>query len=336
MSDPTRRERLLTFLLLPTIVVAVLVLAGIMFRSSFQLERLREQSVVEATLLLANEKADRLDKRIIEQDNAVRSIVDVAERAEFGARWIESAALQTPTVRAVLLARPHLAGFGRGRRRVARSWPGERAVSTPARALHVARHEDRRSRRTTSSGTCIEPTAVRRTSSAIGRRSAEDAATSWSSGTTCRASSTTSSRALRRRPAEPHQRRRCRRARRLRTAARARGPDARTAVRNHALQVDRQRDHDLGRGARRCRAAAARARDGPRRAFELGRHFRPGRGRARRSARAAALELEERLRRQRVARAQDAALARAHVRRALAERTRRDGGKAAPVPLRSS
>ena len=103
MSDPTRRERLLTFLLLPAIVVAVLVLAGIMFRSSFQLERLREQSVVEATLLLANEKADRLDKRIIEQDNSVRSIIDVAERAEFGARWIESAAIQTPTVRAVLL-----------------------------------------------------------------------------------------------------------------------------------------------------------------------------------------------------------------------------------------
>jgi two-component system phosphate regulon sensor histidine kinase PhoR len=103
MSDPTRRERLLTFLLLPAIVVAVLVLAGIMFRSSFQLERLREQSVVEATLLLANEKADRLDKRIIEQDNAVRSIVDVSERSDFGARWIESAAIQTPTVRAVLL-----------------------------------------------------------------------------------------------------------------------------------------------------------------------------------------------------------------------------------------
>jgi two-component system phosphate regulon sensor histidine kinase PhoR len=103
MSDPTRCERLLTFLLLPAIVVAVLVLAGVMFRSSFQLERLREQSVVEATLLLANEKADRLDKRIIEQDNAVRSIVDVTERSEFGAKWIESAAIQTPTVRAVFL-----------------------------------------------------------------------------------------------------------------------------------------------------------------------------------------------------------------------------------------
>jgi len=94
---------LLTFLLLPAIVLAVLVLEGVMFRSSFQLEKLREQSVVEATLLLANEKADRLDKRIIEQDNAVRSVIDVGERDGFGAKWLESAALQTPTVRAVLV-----------------------------------------------------------------------------------------------------------------------------------------------------------------------------------------------------------------------------------------
>lgn len=103
MADRPPRERLFTFLLLPAIVLAVLVLASVMFRSSFQLERLREQSVVEATLLLANEKADRLDKRIIEQDNAVRSMLDVNERERFGDRWLESAALQTPTVRAVLL-----------------------------------------------------------------------------------------------------------------------------------------------------------------------------------------------------------------------------------------
>ncbi len=103
MPDRPRRERMLTFLLLPAIVVGVLVLASVMFRSSFQLEKLREQSVIEATLLLANEKADRLDKRIIEQDNAVRSVIDPNEREEFGAKWLESAALQTPTVLSVLL-----------------------------------------------------------------------------------------------------------------------------------------------------------------------------------------------------------------------------------------
>jgi two-component system, OmpR family, phosphate regulon sensor histidine kinase PhoR len=74
-----------------------------MFRSSFQLEKLREQSVVEATLSLANERADRLDKRIIEQDNAVRSVLDLSQRSDFGSKWLETAALQTPTVRALFL-----------------------------------------------------------------------------------------------------------------------------------------------------------------------------------------------------------------------------------------
>jgi two-component system phosphate regulon sensor histidine kinase PhoR len=103
MADAASRERLLTFLLLPSIVVAVLVLAGVMFRSSFQLEKLREQSVIEATLLLANEKADRLDKHIIEQDNAVRAAIDAGERDDFGQEWLKAAPVQTPTVRAVLL-----------------------------------------------------------------------------------------------------------------------------------------------------------------------------------------------------------------------------------------
>ncbi len=102
-AERTRREQMLTFLLLPAIVIAVLVLSGVMFRSSFQLEKLREQSVVEATLSLANERADRLDKRIIEQDNAVRSVLDLTERSDFGSKWLETAALQTPTVRAVFL-----------------------------------------------------------------------------------------------------------------------------------------------------------------------------------------------------------------------------------------
>jgi len=110
MADRTRRERLVTFLLLPGVVVAVLVLAGIKFGSSFKLEQLREQSVVEATLLLANEKADRLDKRIIEQDNAVASLVNLGQPERFGEEWLEVAPIQTPTVRAVLavdLSSPH-------------------------------------------------------------------------------------------------------------------------------------------------------------------------------------------------------------------------------------
>src|SRR5688500_12481808 len=103
MADRTKSERLLTFLLLPAIVIAVAALVGVMFRSSFQLERLREQSVVEATLALANEKADRLDKRIIEQDNAVASLVDFRDREHFGTGWLKVAPIQTPTVTAVVV-----------------------------------------------------------------------------------------------------------------------------------------------------------------------------------------------------------------------------------------
>lgn len=103
MADRMAKERLLTFLILPAIVLAVLVLAGVMFRSSFQLEKLREQSVVEATLALANEKADRLDKRIIEQDNAVRSLIDVSMREGFAEQWLKVASTQTPSVRAILV-----------------------------------------------------------------------------------------------------------------------------------------------------------------------------------------------------------------------------------------
>lgn len=97
------RERLLTFFLVPGVIAAVLVLAGVMFRSSFHLERLRERSIVEATLLLANEKADRLDKRIIEQDNAVASLADVSRLESFGHEWLDVAPIQTPTVRSVLV-----------------------------------------------------------------------------------------------------------------------------------------------------------------------------------------------------------------------------------------
>ncbi len=103
MADRTRRERLLTFLLLPAVVVAVLVLLGVTIRNSLQLEKLREKSIVEATYVLASDNADRLEQRIIEQDNAVRVSVRVEAREDFGNVWLSSSAQQTPTVRAVLL-----------------------------------------------------------------------------------------------------------------------------------------------------------------------------------------------------------------------------------------
>jgi two-component system phosphate regulon sensor histidine kinase PhoR len=103
MAESSPHPRFVTSLILPAFVIAVLVLDGVTFRNSFQLEKLREQSVIEATLLLAKEKADRLEKRIIDQDNVIASTIDVENRANFGTDWLDSARVQTPTGRAVFL-----------------------------------------------------------------------------------------------------------------------------------------------------------------------------------------------------------------------------------------
>jgi two-component system phosphate regulon sensor histidine kinase PhoR len=97
------RDRVLTFLLLPAIIVAVLVLSGGSFRASFQLDKLRDQAVVHAALELANARASRLDQMIIEQDNVVSSEADSGPIEGLTERWLEVADRQTPTVRAVML-----------------------------------------------------------------------------------------------------------------------------------------------------------------------------------------------------------------------------------------
>lgn len=103
MADGARRERLLTFLLLPAVVVSVVTIVVITFRTSFQLEQLRERSVVEATWSVANEKADRLDKLIIKQDDVIAGEVETGDLETLGERWLDVAQRQTPTVRAVLV-----------------------------------------------------------------------------------------------------------------------------------------------------------------------------------------------------------------------------------------
>ena len=98
-----RRERLARFVLLPAVLAAVGILAYFTFRTMLQVERLGQQSVLEATLGLANEKADRLDKRIIEQDNGVFAIADPQRLTDLTTRWLPVAQHETPTVRAILV-----------------------------------------------------------------------------------------------------------------------------------------------------------------------------------------------------------------------------------------
>jgi two-component system, OmpR family, phosphate regulon sensor histidine kinase PhoR len=97
------RDRLASIVLLPAVLVAVGILAYFTLRTTLQVERLRQQSVLEATLGLANEKADRLDQRIIEQDDVIFGIADPARLSEITQRWLPTAQRETPTVRAVLV-----------------------------------------------------------------------------------------------------------------------------------------------------------------------------------------------------------------------------------------
>src|SRR5262245_61556822 len=103
MPGGSRLRRSALFFFLPTLVAAVLVIGAYTYRALFQLEQVRPPSVVEATLSLTNEKVDRLDRLVIEQDNVVATEVDTGGLDEVGANWLPTAARETPTVRAVLL-----------------------------------------------------------------------------------------------------------------------------------------------------------------------------------------------------------------------------------------
>ncbi|MDI1428162.1 sensor histidine kinase [Polyangium sorediatum] len=97
------RERLLYFAIVPSIVFAVLVLGGIALRTTLQIEKARQQTVFDATLTLADERVDRLDKLIIAQDNVVAAHVDIANLNTIARRWLPTASRETPTVRAILV-----------------------------------------------------------------------------------------------------------------------------------------------------------------------------------------------------------------------------------------
>jgi two-component system, OmpR family, phosphate regulon sensor histidine kinase PhoR len=103
MARRSLRERLLYFALVPSIVLSVLVLGYIALRTTLQIEKARQQTVFDATLTLADERVDRLDKLIIAQDNVVAAHVDLATLTNISRKWLPTAARETPTVRAILV-----------------------------------------------------------------------------------------------------------------------------------------------------------------------------------------------------------------------------------------
>jgi two-component system phosphate regulon sensor histidine kinase PhoR len=95
------RDVWLYLTVVPAVCLAVLLLAGFALRANVQVERSRQQSIFDATWSVASERVDRLDKMIIAQDNVVAATIDFARLETLGARWLPTAARETPTVRAV-------------------------------------------------------------------------------------------------------------------------------------------------------------------------------------------------------------------------------------------
>jgi two-component system phosphate regulon sensor histidine kinase PhoR len=101
--DRTRRDRITSFVLLPCVLVAVGVVAFFTFRTTLQVDKLRQESVFEATLGLAYAKANNLDSKIVEEDNVVSAVADPAALSDLAERWLPTAQRETPTVRAILV-----------------------------------------------------------------------------------------------------------------------------------------------------------------------------------------------------------------------------------------
>ena len=103
MSSEGTSRKLIYFALVPAIVAAVLLLGGIALRTTLQIEKARQQTVISATLAVASDRVDRLDKLVIEQDNVVAAHTDLEGARSIGERWLPTAARETPTVRAILV-----------------------------------------------------------------------------------------------------------------------------------------------------------------------------------------------------------------------------------------
>lgn len=90
-------------MLVSVIIIAAVVLAVVTYRTTFQLEAIRAQAVFEATLGLADEKVDRVDRAIVEADDAVMALGEGGRSDEIPRRWRAQVARQTPTVAHVLV-----------------------------------------------------------------------------------------------------------------------------------------------------------------------------------------------------------------------------------------
>jgi two-component system, OmpR family, phosphate regulon sensor histidine kinase PhoR len=96
------RLRLIYLVLMPALVIAVCVLGYYTYLTARQFERLGEQSIAESSLLLLQEKADRIEQQIIAADNVVFGAIDLEDENSLQ-EWKRRAEEISPSIRALLV-----------------------------------------------------------------------------------------------------------------------------------------------------------------------------------------------------------------------------------------
>jgi len=97
------RRRLFHFVILPAVTVAACVLAYYSYLTASQFDQLGARSIAQSTLLLVEEKVDRVEQRLIDADNAVFHLVEVGAPTAFEEIWPPLAERISPSVRALVL-----------------------------------------------------------------------------------------------------------------------------------------------------------------------------------------------------------------------------------------
>jgi two-component system phosphate regulon sensor histidine kinase PhoR len=97
------RASLVRFVLLPSLIVAAAFLASWTYRTTARLEGLDKNSVIDSTVLLTQEKVDRVERLIIADDNAAVAVVNPDDLDTLVSRWLEAADRISPTIRSVMV-----------------------------------------------------------------------------------------------------------------------------------------------------------------------------------------------------------------------------------------
>jgi len=91
------------WLLVPAIIIAAGILGYYTFRSAIEHTALGEETIAQSLLSVAEQGVEEVERYIRNADNAVFRLVDPNDSSTIDRVWLPEAALQTPSVRAVLL-----------------------------------------------------------------------------------------------------------------------------------------------------------------------------------------------------------------------------------------